>query len=1275
MTSNSNSNRFNDGEVTEQSLSDNQNVGSINLSSLNLTNVSNSQVVHGHDSHVGLLNVNDNYNVNPSLALDSNLMYSTSSVRRRRSIDVTDDYTDVSHKKSSKRSSNQVTDKNDPVIINSSTARVNSVISSTSDSVNQQDIGNNHYDVSADNNKLNQRFSITNESTRYALTRFPFSPFVLQFKSGKVTVNQVKDELIRHCKTVHQIDIHILNCRLIKPSSNINQYNILIYVKDVTSFACFLNHEHWPKLLGNESYILSSLPSIPPQLCCIIKNVDLNINYDEFCEAIHNKFPEVKNIVRLKNKFQNDIKMVKLELTCPNVRDKLLNDRRILINHISYVVAEFLAPAHVLICSKCMALGHFQKQCSQTKETCRTCSEVVDNMKNHICSKIEKCTHCQSNHKSSSLKCPVVKAYRAELTRKLLHLNNPPAATVDINNIMQNYVYKSSNFSPPPVSYASAINSTINPMINPMMKKLDELMNTMSEMKNQLASFEVKQNTIEQFIIAKQEGDDLIKQNLDALAQNQLDMKKDVIHHGLFIDRHENLFMNLLLPMFQDVFIFISSLNKDKKGNTLDTDLKDKIECYLKQMNKVKEGENKNGGVLMLVKNFIKVSRIECKLPNVCVVDVKGVEVVRLLGVYAPTSKSWNWQDLSPYVTKKCIIYGDFNVDFCQDIQKAESLLSWADEHFLAPFLTGMPTSLRSDREVDYAFASNINITIQAYSGKTSSDHVPILSVIPFKIEENNVGKNVHWKVFSLFTEYTFSFWEGLWNFDNLDNLYNDYTKFLFLLSARCTIVFPIEKYRPAIPVELRSFLSFIRALSFRQMRTKCSELRNEVNCLRKIAKKELKNFFSSNLSSVLRFRNSSSPAGNFFWSRTKKHLKPSSSSVHALIDSSGKANKDPVLMCEVAADYYEKFFRKSVIIRPHPYTDSPFLHHENVDELIPEVTLEELIYTVQVKRKKKSVDAHGICNYMFNFLDLTHWSLFLTLFNHSFKNTILPDAWKETRMILIAKKESICSPALTRPISLIDSFLKIGERLFLNRFRDVLLRRGLLPDNQSGFRDGFRLQTRLLLFLEDVYSLMSNSAPVCTMFIDFRSAFDQLWHSGCVGKLFRLGIPRSYILWTDAWLRRRRCYIEIKGHKSRYFNIEKGGPQGSVLTPTLFISYHCDMGQFLSSCTSHFFADDVAAILAGQMGVRFTDQCLDLEKRVKSFLDRLEFYSCLSDQPLNRSKTDALFSARAIGLPKFTISFDSDGGDEIKWKKEYKYLGYIISSKLGWGKLIKDVE
>ena len=345
------------------------------------------------------------------------------------------------------------------------------------------------------------------------------------------------------------------------------------------------------------------------------------------------------------------------------------------------------------------------------------------------------------------------------------------------------------------------------------------------------------------------------------------------------------------------------------------------------------------------------------------------------------------------------------------------------------------------------------------------------------------------------------------------------------------------------------------------------------------------------------------------------------------------------------------------------------------VNEQIPEVNLDELIVTVQRKRKKKSVDAHGISSFTFSFLNQGYWSLMLKIFNHSFKSAVLPVSWKDTRMILLAKKDPICSPSFTRPISLIDSFLKVGERLFLTRFRDVLHRRGLLPDNQSGFRDGFRLQTRLLLFLEDIYSLMANSAPICTIFLDFRAAFDQLWHEGCIGKLYRLGIPTTYLNWIEAWLLNRRAFIEIENKKSRLFFIEKGGPQESVFTPTLFISFHCDMSQFLACCISHAFADDVAAILSGQLGICYTEQCIDLEKRTKYFLDHLEFYSCLADQPLNWSKTVAMFTARAIGSPPFNIVLDSADSKTIEWKPEFKYLGYIISSKVGWGKLIKDTE
>ena len=48
---------------------------------------------------------------------------------------------------------------------------------------------------------------ITNESARYALTRFRCAAYVLHLKTEKITINQVKKYLVGHCKKVHQTNI------------------------------------------------------------------------------------------------------------------------------------------------------------------------------------------------------------------------------------------------------------------------------------------------------------------------------------------------------------------------------------------------------------------------------------------------------------------------------------------------------------------------------------------------------------------------------------------------------------------------------------------------------------------------------------------------------------------------------------------------------------------------------------------------------------------------------------------------------------------------------------------------------------------------------------------------------------------------------------------------------------------------------------------------------------------------------------------------------------
>ncbi|CAF1614345.1 unnamed protein product [Didymodactylos carnosus] len=238
-----------------------------------------------------------------------------------------------------------------------------------------------------------------------------------------------------------------------------------------------------------------------------------------------------------------------------------------------------------------------------------------------------------------------------------------------------------------------------------------------------------------------------------------------------------------------------------------------------------------------------------------------------------------------------------------------------------------------------------------------------------------------------------------------------------------------------------------------------------------------------------------------------------------------------------------------------------------------------------------------------------------------------MPKKFKDVRIVLLAKKNAICSPEETRPIFLLDSFPKVQERLFLDRFLQVLKNRGILPDSQSGFRANHRLQTRVLLLIDQISSYMANSSPVATAFVDFKSAFDQLWFLGCLAKLRRMGIPKAFVNWIRVWLTNRRGRIEVNGKFSRWLAILRGGPQGSCFTATLFITYHSDMEDFLPIAVSFFFADDLAAVIAGRIGIRFTDQCIDLERRLHRFFEYFKFYAILAVQPINYSKTKAMFS------------------------------------------------
>ena len=245
-----------------------------------------------------------------------------------------------------------------------------------------------------------------------------------------------------------------------------------------------------------------------------------------------------------------------------------------------------------------------------------------------------------------------------------------------------------------------------------------------------------------------------------------------------------------------------------------------------------------------------------------------------------------------------------------------------------------------------------------------------------------------------------------------------------------------------------------------------------------------------------------------------------------------------------------------------------------------------------------------------------------LHIFNLSWTSLSFSSIWKTSSIIPIHKMgKFLDSPASFQSISLTSCVSKLFERIILSRLLFFLESNSILSPSQAGFRPERSILDGILFLSQSISDGFNKPRPgsrTILSAIDFSKAFDFVWHPALFHKLISAGLPPCFARWTQSFLSNKRACVVYQNHKSRFFRVRRGVPQGSVLGPVLFSLFINDLPASLPSSVSCFlYADDlaiwsfspsVATAVEGTQGARFR-------------LERWFEYWCL---PLNPGKCEA---------------------------------------------------
>lgn len=695
---------------------------------------------------------------------------------------------------------------------------------------------------------------------------------------------------------------------------------------------------------------------------------------------------------------------------------------------------------------------------------------------------------------------------------------------------------------------------------------------------------------------------------------------------------------------------------------------------------------NPRGGIVMYYKEHLNIieNKTDVKIKDLEVLCLTLNKNVNIFSIYNRNGSKLNVEEVLTLAESndKVIIVGDFNARHAvwgnkTENQSGRSLLKLLLETELALFTTDTPTRYSADGKtsstIDLIVTNNAYVINQRTYEDLESDHRPMSFELPsqkvvdnpFTLKIRNY-KNVNWEEFRRHVSKELKLNRNITTIDEID---------ANIMTLTETIKTATDIYAPEKTIEKgklpdnvieeikrrnktrRQFQRYPTPQLQQQLKDQCEAVRNMIQEHEAEKWKSRINRLDASHTNV--------------WKDVKKFKKGDMYFIPP-IKVGNEIIANPKDKAEVLATKIALTHSTTIGLSDEHTENEVNQEIKNLTNLTEEEIPIAIISPTKIRRiiknsrPYKAPGEDGIQMKTLKMLPRKAYIQIYYIYRACLKNNYFPKAWKKAVVIPIKKPgKDPSDPGNYRPISLLPVLGKIFEKLICEEIKKIIKEENILIEEQFGFRESHTTTHQLMRLLDHATNRGNMNETTTLLTLDLEKAFDLVWKEGLIYKMMKQKFPLKIIGLIKSYLEDRTLKVRIQGESSTEKDVIAGVPQGSPLSPTLFLLYINDIPKNPKTKLA-LFADDTA-IMASSRKTTMANT------HVNNHLQQITEYFYKWKLKLNPNKSEVINFNRKQTMEQHSII--KINNNPVKTVEKLKYLGVQLDRKLYHNEHVNSIK